>query len=265
MQTRIYKGHVHHARLRPKRHDLRYRVFSMLIDLDELQSIAKKCWLLGINRTGLFSFWEKDHGNGDERGLKQWALHLLDQAGLGAENVSVRVLCYPRIFGYVFNPLSVYYCYDDSAALIATLHEVNNTFGEKHTYVLARSTASRKGSYQQTASKNLAVSPFTEMDATYQFKMNVPGENIHVHIGLHDDDGMVLSASFVGSQYPMTDGELFHTFLQYPLMTLKVTVGIHFEALKLWFKGVPLVARTPAQEPVTSSHQQNASSSLSAD
>jgi len=265
MQTSIYKGYVHHARRRPKRHDLHYRVFSLLIDLDELQSIKENCRLIRINQTGLFSFWEKDHGNGDESGLKKWALKHLAQAGFDTENVSVRVLCYPRILGYAFNPLTVYYCYDDRDALIAMLHEVNNTFGEKHTYVLAGSTENHRGSYQQSAPKNLAVSPFTKMDATYQFKMNVPNENIHVHIGLHDDEGMVMSASFIGTQYPLTDRALLQTFFQYPFMTLKVTVGIHFEALKLWLKGVPLIARTPAPAPVTASHQRNINPPLSAD
>jgi len=255
MQSCIYKGSVHHVRRRPKRHRLHYRVFSLLIDLDEFQTITATSQLLRVNQAGLFSFWERDHGSGHESGLKAWVLDHLAQAGLETEGVSVRLLCYPRILGYVFNPLSVYYCYDRKDALIATLHEVNNTFGEKHTYVLPATPAQGDSHFQQTSPKNLAVSPFTIMEGRYQFEMEVPSDSIRVHIGLHDEDGSVMSASFAGARHALTDHGLALTFFQYPLMTLKVTAGIHFEALRLWLKGVPLVARTPASTPITASHQ----------
>ncbi|MBV1885704.1 MAG: DUF1365 domain-containing protein [Parvibaculaceae bacterium] len=255
MRTCIYKGSVHHTRIRPKQHRLHYRVFSLLIDLDELSSINSKSSLLHINRSGLFSFWERDHGAGDENGLKDWVLNHLSQSGFDTDCVSVRLLCYPRILGYAFNPLSVYYCYDRDGHLIATLHEVNNTFGEKHTYILGASMGAAGAGYQQAAQKNLAVSPFTEMDVNYQFKMNMPNESIHLHIGLHDDEGQVMSASFTGIKHDASDRELLLAFIQYPLMTLKVTVGIYFEALRLWLKGVPLIARTAAANPNSFSHQ----------
>ncbi len=255
MQSCIYKGSVLHTRRRPKRHRLQYRVFSTLIDLDELEEIDSTNRLFRVNRPGLFSFWEKDHGNGDENGLKAWVMAHLIQAGFEPEDVSVRLLCYPRILGYVFNPLSVYYCYDSAGSLIATLHEVNNTFGEKHTYVLPTPTDHGSDDFQQASPKNLSVSPFTEMEARYKFDMNVPEESIHVHITLLDEEGSVMSASFAGVRHSLTDGKLAQAFFQYPLMTLKVTAGIHFEALRLWLKGVPLVARTPASKPITASHQ----------
>jgi uncharacterized protein len=255
MQSCIYKGSVHHVRRRPKHHRLHYRVFSILIDLDEFQEINSVGRLFRVNRPGLFSFWERDHGNGDESGLKSWVLTHLIQAGFEPQDVSVRLLCYPRILGYVFNPLSVYYCYDRNGILIATLHEVNNTFGEKHTYVLPAAPKQDSNTFRQTSPKNLAVSPFTEMDARYQFDMTVPKESIHVHIALHDAEGSVMSASFTGIRHSLTDRKLAMAALQYPLMTLKVTAGIHIEALRLWLKGVPLVTRTVAPKPVTASHQ----------
>lgn len=265
MRTCIYKGSVNHTRRRPKQHRLHYRVFSLFIDLNELHSINAENNSLRINRPGLFSFWERDHGKGDPVGLKDWVLSHLAQSGFETDNVSVCLLCYPRILGYVFNPLSVYYCYDRNGLLIASLHEVNNTFGEKHIYVLGRSTSLHKAQYQQTAQKNLAVSPFTTMDGTYQFKMNLPNENLHLHIGLHDAEGKVMSASFTGKRRPISDRELFLAFIQYPLMTLKVTLGIHFEALRLWLKGIPLIARTPATNPISYSHQSTTKPHISAD
>lgn len=265
MHTCIYKGSVHHTRRRPKHHHLHYRVFSLFIDLDELHAINSESTLLHINRPGLFSFWERDHGAGDKNGLKDWVLDHLSQSGFDTDFISVRLLCYPRILGYAFNPLSVYYCYDRDGHLIATLHEVNNTFGEKHTYILGASMGAPGAGYQQTAQKNLAVSPFTKMDVNYQFKMSMPNESIHLHIGLHDDEGQVMSASFAGIQHGVSDGELLLAFIQYPLMTLKVTVGIHFEALRLWLKGVPLIARTPAANPNSFSHQPSTKTQNSAD
>jgi uncharacterized protein len=255
MHSCIYTGHVHHLRRRPKRHRLHYRVFSLFIDLDDFEKIDADNRLFCINRPGLFSFWERDHGIGEETGLKAWALDHLRRAGFDTEGVSVRLLCYPRILGYAFNPLSVYYCYDSKNTLIATLHEVNNTFGEKHTYVLPAQVRQADAGFRQETHKNLAVSPFTSMDATYRFEMNDPSESIDLHIGLHDNDGPVMSASFSGDRHELSDQKLVLNFLQYPLMTFKVTLGIHFEALCLWLKGVPLVARTPAKTPITASHQ----------
>lgn len=265
MQTCIYKGSVHHLRHRPKRHRLRYRVFSLLIDLDEFQTISAATRLLRINRPALFSFWERDHGNGEKFGLKAWVLDHLNHAGFESKKISVRLLCYPRILGYVFNPLSVYYCYDENGSLVATLHEVSNTFSEKHTYVLPVMLDQNGKKFQQNSPKNLAVSPFTEMDAKYHFEMKVPDTGIHVRIGLHDEEGPVMSASFVGSRHALTTRGLGLAFLQYPLMTLKVTVGIHFEAFRLWLKGVPLVARTPAPTPINASHQSRTAQHASAD
>jgi len=255
MHSYLYKGSVHHLRRRPKIHRLHYRVFSLFIDLDDFQSINATSRLLRVNQPGLFCFWERDHGDGDERSLKAWALNHLTRAGFETEDVSVRLLCYPRVLGYAFNPLSVYYCYDRDDLLIATLHEVTNTFGEKHTYVLPAKTTPEGNKFRQAASKNLAVSPFTKMEATYQFEMSAPAKNISVHIGLHDDEGAVMTASFAGVRHDLSDRALALAFFQYPLMTLKVTAGIHFEALRLWLKGVPLVARTPATTKVTASHQ----------
>lgn len=253
MISSLYKGYVDHARRRPTRHTLRYRVFSLLLDLDELEEISRTSRVFGVNRRAPLSFWEKDHGNGDNTGLKDWVAAHVTKAGFSADGMQVRILCYPRILGYVFNPLTVYYCYDANGVLMVTLHEVHNTFDEKHTYVLP-APVDRRGRVRQETDKRMYVSPFTEMEGRYQFDLCPPDENVRVFIGLSDADGPLLSASFEGERESWSDKALALTFFQYPLMTLKVTVGIHYEALKLWWKRVPVTSHEPAPERVTATH-----------
>ncbi|WOF72642.1 DUF1365 domain-containing protein [Parvibaculaceae bacterium PLY_AMNH_Bact1] len=253
MFSSLYKGFVDHARRRPARHTLRYRVFSLLLDLDELDEINRTSRVFGINRWALLSFWEKDHGAGEDSNLKAWVAEHVTKAGFSATGMRVRVLCYPRILGYVFNPLTVYYCYDPNGVLMVTLHEVHNTFDEKHTYVLP-APVDKRGRVRQEIEKRMYVSPFTEMEGHYQFDLCPPDEHVRVFIGLSDAEGPLLSASFEGEREPWSDRALLLTFLQYPLMTLKVTVGIHYEALKLWWKKVPIIRHEPAKERITATH-----------
>lgn len=240
-QSCLYKGHVEHRRRTPTEHRFRYRVFSLLLDLDELPALSRQSRVLGINRAAPLSFWEKDHGASQTHGLRQWVNEKLQDAGLPAAE-QVLMLCYPRILGYVFNPLTVYYCHDAAGALKAVLHEVHNTHGERHTYVLAAQVA-HDGRIQQETDKRMYVSPFTPMEATYRFSLDAPGPAIRVGINLFDGDTRILSASFSGARYTLTDKALALTFVQYPLMTLKVIAGIHFEALRLWLKRVAVVPR----------------------
>lgn len=252
MRSRLYKGRVHHARLRPKRHQLTYSVYSLLLDLDELTD-DRPYRLLRINRKGLFSFWEKDHGLGNSTGLKDWALSHLAQAGYETEGVRVNLLCYPRVAGIVFNPLSIYYCYRADGTLFATLHEVHNTFGGKHTYVLPASVGST-GDVVQSTSKEMPVSPFTPQDARYDFRLSVPGDTVRVRIQLSDAQDALLTASFVGDARPLSDRELLTSFLQIPFVTLKVIAGIHFEALRIWLRGMRFLPRPPSRGRVSASY-----------
>ncbi|MGV8995776.1 MAG: DUF1365 domain-containing protein [Parvibaculaceae bacterium] len=243
MESCLYQGQVFHARHEPRRHAFRYRVFSLLIDLDELTALDQKSRVFGVNKPALLSFRESDHGSGAPSGLKDWVISQLRAADIETFAVSVRVLCYPRIFGYVFNPLTVYYCYDPARELIATLHEVHNTFGEKHTYVL-----SVQHSAGQAAVKEMRVSPFTEMTSHYRFECEAPDEQMHLAIRLYTADALVLSTSFTGARREISDQALLATFLRYPLMTFKIISAIHLEAFKLWRKGVPLVAGSAKAE-----------------
>ena len=237
--TAIYEGRVSHLRLRPKRHRLDYRVFSMLVDLDDLEETAKGLRLLSLNRVNLFSLWTRDQGDGSETPLKTQIRTLLERAGLADAAANIQMLCYPRILGYVFNPLSVFYCRCDTGALGAIIYEVHNTFGERHCYVLPVN-GSRGGVVAQTCDKAFYVSPFISMEAQYRFRMTEPGSDVTVGISEVDREGPLLEASFTGRARPLTDRTLLRLFSRYPLMTFKVIAGIHWEALRLFAKRVPL-------------------------
>jgi len=242
MNSAMYAGTVAHSRLRPRKHKLRYRVFSLLLDLDEVGALSRRLKLFGHNRAAVFSLHDKDHGNGDGR-LRQWALAQVAAAGLKLKVPNIAMLCYPRIFGYVFNPLTVYFCRDNDE-LKAILYEVHNTFGEKRTYVIR--VIPDAEALEQRCAKELYVSPFMPMDCVYHFHIEPPGERVVISIRETDPCGLLLCASFAGERQELTDATLRHALFAYPLMTLKVMGAIHLEALKLWFKRVKYVRREAA-------------------
>lgn len=244
----IYVGKVSHTRLRPRRHRLRYAVFSLLIDLTD--PAPPRLRLLRRNRPALLSFWDRDHGDGGDD-VVAWARALLAEAGLDASDGRILALCYPRLFGYVFNPLTVYFCEGRHGALQAILYEVHNTLGERHTYVApVRDDARdpRTGVIRQQSEKNFYVSPFIAMACVYDFHITPPGELVQVRIHEHDAEGLLLSASFSGRRKPLSDANLLRALLRHPLMTLKVTGAIYWQALRLLLKRIPWHAHQPAPQ-----------------
>ena len=249
--ARLYFGHVMHARSRPRVHRFRYRVFAMLIDIDRLDAADRLSPLFSIGRFNLFSFHERDHGPRDGSPLRAHVEDLLQRAGLEPDGGRIELLCYPRVLGYVFNPLSVYYCSAADGTMRALVYQVHNTFGDAHTYVAPLQAAERDGRVvRQSRTKRMHVSPFVGMSAHYDFALDVPGEHLCVHIREQDDDGPFLLATFDGDRRSLSTSSLVKAFFAYPLMTLKVMAAIHFEALRLWGKGVPFHPRpkdTPAK------------------
>jgi len=237
-RSAIYAGDVVHARTRPRRHRLHYRVFSLLLDLDELPELSRRLRLFGHNRPAVFSFWDRDHGDGGSGALRAWVEQELHNAGLDLGRPRIEVLCYPRIWGYVFNPLTVYFCHDEDGALRAILYEVSNTFGERMTYVIAVNGS--PNAVRQRAPKLHYVSPFVPMEARYDFLIRPPAERVIIRIDEADAEGHFLRAVFSGRRRTLSDRALLALLFAYPLMSLKVTAAIHFEALRLWLKGVPV-------------------------
>ncbi len=246
LASAIYVGRVVHQRFKPRRHRLRYRVFSLFLDLDELSHLDRRLRLFSYNRAGILSFRDADHGNGAERPLRPWVEAQLRAAGIADHAAMIRLLCYPRMFGYVFNPLSVYFCYSVDGTLIALLYEVNNTFGQRHCYlfpVFDSVVTTDSGHLEHSCDKKFYVSPFIPMQGRYQFKVDVPTKSVTMIINNSDPAGYLLHASFVGRRAPLSDRCLLRCLITHPLMTAKVIAGIHWEALRLWLKGVPLVSR----------------------
>lgn len=247
----FYDGTVMHRRLRPRRHKLRYRVYSALLDLDELAALDRTIIGFGYNRAAPMSFHDSDHGPGLDQPLKPWIEDQLRQAGFAPDGGPIRILCYPRVFGYVFNPISVYFCYRRSGELLAVVHEVNNTFHQRHSYVMAADD-SRDGVIAQQCAKKMYVSPFIALDMTYNFKIKPPTETVSIAISDSDREGTVLHASFHGERRALTRTSALAYLFRFPFLTIKVMVGIHWEALKLWLKGIPLVTRpAPPPHPVS--------------
>jgi DUF1365 family protein len=244
----LYPGVVTHTRFKPRAHRLRYRIFMLLIDLDELPALDAGLKLFAIGRFSLTGFSQRDHLDGSPTPLKAQVETLLAEAGL-AHGGPVRILCMPRILGGVFNPLTVYFCHRPDGALSAILYEVNNTFGEKHSYLIP---AAGRPVIEQGTAKGFYVSPFMDMDLAYGFRIVPPGDQVGVAVDVSDAEGRILAAAFAGARVELTDAALSRAWLSHPLMTLGVMSAIHWEALKIWLKGEKIRARPKApSRPVT--------------
>lgn len=251
LKSALYVGSVVHRRLRPKSHRLRYRVFSILLDLDELPGLERALRFFSIGRFGLFSFCPKDHLSGTGEDLREQLETMMRGAGMEPDGGPIRLLTMPRVLGYGFNPLSIFFCYGTDGGLRAILYEVNNTFGQRHSYFFPIAETAQKV-MRHACEKAFYVSPFMPMEMTYAFRIEAPGENYSISIVVGDGDGPMLTAAQRLSPRPLTDRELLRIFFTHPLMTLKVIAGIHYEALLIWLKGVGLQLRpSPPAEPVT--------------
>ena len=240
MTSSIYNGTVIHKRFKPKIHFFKYKVFSLLIDLSDLNYLNKNISFFSYNSFNLISFFDKDHGDRDGSSLIDWVKKNLMKNNINSENIKIKLLCYPRIFGYVFNPLSVFFVYDQNENLISILYEVKNTFGEQHTYIFK---AENNNLIQHNCSKKFHVSPFIEMNCNYFFRILRPSEKISVVIDQYQLNEKILFASQDGKRVDFNSKELLKSYLKHPLMTLKIISAIHFEAFKLWIKGIKFIKK----------------------
>ena len=233
MNSCIYNGEVTHTRFKPVKHFLKYKTFSLLIDLDEVTKLDKSISIFSYNRFNIFSFYDIDHGERDGGNLKDWVHENIRKFNIEVKITKIKILCYPRIFGYVFNPLSVFYCYGDNK-LKAIFYEVKNTFNEQHTY-LFKVTGTNE--ITQKCKKKFYVSPFMDMETFYNFKLIDPQEKLSVFIKQTDHEGTILTATQTGVRKELNLKQLIINIFKYPLMTIKIIGSIHFEALLLWKKG----------------------------
>lgn len=247
----LYYGRVMHKRLLPFRHRFDYRVVSLWLDLDTLAALPRRLRLLAHNRFGLFSIHDRDHGPRDGSPLRPWVESALAARGIDLAGGPIRLLCFPRVLGYGFNPLSLYFCHHADGSLRAVLYEVKNTFGQQHGYLLPVDPARRPGEpIVQSCGKRFYVSPFIGMASTYRFRLKEPDERLSVLIRQSVPEGEILLATLTGRRAPLTDRELARAFLTHPLITLKVIGAIHWQALLIWRKGATIFKRPPSEEEI---------------
>ena len=243
----LYIGEVMHARLKPIGHRFSYRVMSLLIDLDRLDAADRQSALFGVNRAALYSFHEADHGPRDGSSLRQYAQRRAAEHGVNLTGGRIELLCYPRLLGFGFNPLSVYFCYRAGGELGLMIYEVRNTLGDIHSYVLpVRHGEFSNAGLRQQQEKLFYVSPFIEMAMRYHFRVSLPRERVKLRILETDREGPLLAATFIGTRRGLTNAALLRAFFGLPLATFKIVAAIHWEALRLWLKGARLVNRPDA-------------------
>ena len=252
-RSAIYEGHVVHQRLSPRRHRLRYALFQILFDLDELPHLGRRLRWFSHDRLNVFSFFDRDHGDGRAGPLRGYVEATLTAAGIDVAGGRIQLLCMPRMFGHVFNPISIYWCHRADGRLAAMLYEVNNTFGQRHSYLIPVDPRPDGDPVRQTCAKAFHVSPFMDMSMIYDFAMTVPGATISTSVNARADDGLpMITANFSGVRRPLTDARLIRALVVFPLMTLKVVAAIHWEAAKLLAKGLRLRPAPPCpSEPVS--------------
>ncbi len=257
LNAKLCIGSVVHRRYRPTVHGLQYRVVSLLVDLDDLEDLSSRSRLFSYNRSNLFSLHAKDHGDGAGDNLKGTILGKIRAENPQVQIERVQMLCFPRVLGYVFNPLTVYYCYGSDDQLAFIVYEVNNTFGDRHHYVLPLEEPPVAAA-GQSCLKKMYVSPFNTVEGTYEFHISPPEEPLAVGVNLRVDGLPVLKAYLHARTEALTDRALLKAFMRMPAMSFKVIAAIHWEALRLWLKGLRIVKRPkhlPALHPLSINKQ----------
>lgn len=243
----LYVGRTVHERRAPFSHRFNYRIASLLIDLDRLDDASAMSGLFSVGGFNLYSFHERDHGPRDGTPLAKWARTCFADAGIEIGDARIRLLCAPRVLGYVFNPLSIYFAEAPDGAPLGVIYQVHNTFGDAHAYVVPCGPGPVQ---HQDAEKVFHVSPFFDVSGRYRFTLRTPGERFKLTILKQNDGEPDLLATMAMNRRALTTGALVRLFASQPFSTLKTVAGIHWQALKLWLKGARYHSRPrPPAEP----------------
>ena len=252
----LYVGSVMHRRSRPVRRRFEYRVFWLILDLDRLGETARALKLMSLERFNLLSFYARDHADGRDGSLRDKIASLAAAAGFAADGPML-LMTMPRVLGYVFNPISVFFCHDARDRLTAIVWEVSNTFGGRHSYVIGVDDPDATV-LRQRCRKELHVSPFIGMEIDYHFRVVWRDDRLTIGIADHDRDGLLMSAAMTAARRPLTDRALLAAFARAPFETAKVTAAIHWEALRLWVNGARYLAGPPGDEKSIDRHSASA-------
>ncbi|MEO8382228.1 MAG: DUF1365 domain-containing protein [Acidobacteriota bacterium] len=232
-RSALYECRITHERFGARPHRFAYDVFAFALELDELDALAARIPWFSRNRFNLFSFHDRDHHDVEE---------LLRGRGISAKPARVLLITNARILGYVFNPVSFYFCFDEAGQALAAVAEVNNTFGESKSYVMTQSDFA-EGRFDSTQRKYFYISPFIALDVDLRLRLAVPGERLGIVIDDLQDGRHLLRASMTGKRVPLTPARLAWFSIKYPLLTVKVIAAIHWQAVRLWLKGVPFLRK----------------------
>lgn len=252
--AQLVHGQVMHARLRPAPHRFVYPLFYVRLNLARLDA-CNSGWF-GVDRWRPLSIRRRDYGPRDGTSLEQWMRDLLRAHQIEADG-EIWLQTFPRVLGYVFNPVSFWHCHDAAGQLCAVLAEVNNTFGETHRYLM-RVTAVPGGTVTTCADKHMHVSPFCAVEGHYRFRFRLDGRSHCTGIDYHDADGLLLRTALSGHPVPLTDRAVAGALLRYPLLGIGIVFRIHWQALRLWLKRVPFFSKPSAPAHHTTVHQETA-------
>jgi DUF1365 family protein len=240
MNSCFYECDVFHRRLRPKQHKFLYRVFYFYLDLGELCEAERRLKIFGVNRPNIYSLRDKDHFQygGEVRPIARNVREFLSQSGCPLEEGgSIRMLCFPRFLGHVFNPITIYFCHNADGSPHASVVEVGNTFRELKPYLVPQTGG--KSDFEVRVPKHYYVSPFSPVDLEFHFRLHLPDEKLRVFIDDYDAEGKVLVSTLTGQRRELTLANLAKFTANFPFITLKVIGLIHWQAFRLWLKRVP--------------------------
>lgn len=247
LKSCMYEADVVHIRTAPKFHKFKYKIFNFYLDLQEVSELSKSSFLFSYNRWNLFSFYDKDHIQSGFSSCYENLKHFLKESGITEEIKTIKLLTNLRILGYVFNPVSFYFCFNETGELVCSVPEVGNTFGEIKPYLGlknkdAKHTIGDPDVYIREQ-KNFYVSPFISLDSEFEFRLNVPLDSLKIGVDSYENKNRILTTSFIGKKIEFRTKNLLKLFAQFPFITVKIITLIHLQAFLLWIKKIPYIKK----------------------